>query len=163
MPIFSFAIGGFSERITAWGAENDSREFRLRYTCIQIKSFQSRSSFSPSPTFAACGSVLNNLQYTYALSRISGLSHSPVAVCSTRCTMSCVCPGFLRNNLTVAVMSCSWTWAFSSLKFSRKDSISSSALSIRSAYSPIIQISEPLASGSSRASRFSQREGITPS
>ena len=49
------------------------------------------------------------------------------------------------------------TPAGSSEKFSRKVSSSSPALSMRSAYSPTIQIMAALASGSSRESRFSQR------
>ena len=43
----------------------------------------------------------------------------------------------------------------SSGKVSRKVSSSSSALSMRSAYSPMIQIMDALASGSSRLSRLS--------
>jgi hypothetical protein len=46
--------------------------------------------------------------------------------------------------LTVAVSNCNWTCAGSSGKLSKKLSRSSSALSILSAYSPIIQIIEAL-------------------
>lgn len=48
--------------------------------------------------------------------------------------------GFFKNNLTVAVNNCNWTCGGSSGKLSKKLSSSSSALSILSAYSPIIQI-----------------------
>lgn len=44
--------------------------------------------------------------------------------------------GFLRKSFTVAVSSCSCTGAVSSGNVSRKLSSSSSALSMRSAYSP---------------------------
>lgn len=53
---------------------------------------------------------------------------------------TCVSSGCLRNSLTVAVRSCSCTSADSSSKVSRKCSSCSSALSMRSAYSPMIQI-----------------------
>lgn len=53
------------------------------------------------------------------------------------------------------------TWVLSSWKPSRKLSSSSSALSIRSAYSPTIQIMAARASGSSRESRFSHSVAIT--
>ena len=49
------------------------------------------------------------------------------------------------------------TCAFSSWKFSKNDPRSSSTLSMRSQYSPKIQIMEARASGSSSESRFSQR------
>lgn len=48
--------------------------------------------------------------------------------------------GCLRKSLTVAVSSCSCTSADSSSNVSRKCSSCSSALSMRSAYSPMIQI-----------------------
>ena len=41
-------------------------------------------------------------------------------------------------------LTCSWTWVFSSANPSRKLSSSSSALSILSAYSPMIQIMDAL-------------------
>jgi len=54
------------------------------------------------------------------------------------------------------------TWGVSSEKESRKkDSSSSSAFSIRSAYSPMIQIMLALASGSSKVSKFSHRAAMT--
>ena len=53
------------------------------------------------------------------------------------------------------------TWVLSSWKPSKKLSNSSSALSMRSAYSPTIQIMAARASGSSRESRFSHRVAIT--
>ena len=63
--------------------------------------------------------------------------------------------GFFRNSLTVAVMSCSCTAAVSSGNDSRNCSSSSSALSMRSAYSPMIHTMLALASGSSSDSRLS--------
>ena len=65
--------------------------------------------------------------------------------------------GFLRKSFTVAVSNCSCTGEVSSGKVSRKVSSSSSALSILSAYSPMIHTIDALASGSSRVSRFSHR------
>ena len=44
----------------------------------------------------------------------------------------------------MAVSSCSWTWLFSSWKLSRKEVSSSSTESMRSQYSPRIQIMEAL-------------------
>ena len=76
---------------------------------------------------------------------------------STSCTIFCVSAGRLRKSLTVAVSIWSCTCGVSSSNDSRKDSSSSSALSMRSAYSPMIQIIEAFASGSSSVSRFSQR------
>lgn len=55
------------------------------------------------------------------------------------------------------------TCAFSSLKFSTNMLIISSALSMRSAYSPMIHASEALASGSSNASKFSHSVDMMPS
>ena len=51
-----------------------------------------------------------------------------------------VSSGCLRKSLTVAVRSCSCTSADSSSNVSRKCSSCSSALSMRSAYSPMIQM-----------------------
>jgi hypothetical protein len=51
----------------------------------------------------------------------------------------------------------------SSIKFFNIRSSRSSAFVIRSAYSPIIQMRDALASGSSSSSKFEQSEGITPS
>lgn len=91
-----------------------------------------------------------------------------VARLSTCCTSSCVSVGFFRNNLTMAVSNCSCTWnknnatikyttdtdtngctailtiVFSSWNPSKNDLSKSSALSIRSAYSPTIQIIDAL-------------------
>ena len=67
-----------------------------------------------------------------------------VARLRTCCTSSCVSVGRLRKSLTMAVRSWSWTCVFSSWNPSRNDSRSSSALSIRSAYSPMIQIIDAL-------------------
>mmetsp|Transcript_31161 Transcript_31161/g.87771 ORF Transcript_31161/g.87771 Transcript_31161/m.87771 type:complete len:353 (-) Transcript_31161:1341-2399(-) len=106
---------------------------------------------------AASGFLLSILQYMYPRSRRSGLVHSSVAVFSTRPTSSREALGHLRHSLTVAVSSCSCTMAGSSRNVSKKDSSKSLLLSIRSQYSPMIQIMEALASGSSRLSRFSQR------
>lgn len=53
------------------------------------------------------------------------------------------------------------TWVLSSWKPSKKLSNNSSALSMRSAYSPTIQIMAARASGSSRESRFSHSVAIT--
>ena len=63
--------------------------------------------------------------------------------------------GFFRKSLTAAVINCNWTCDDSSGKVSRKNSSSSSALSMRSAYSPMIQIMLAFASGSSKVSKFS--------
>lgn len=51
----------------------------------------------------------------------------------------------------------------SSVNVSTKMLNSSSALSILFAYSPMIQIKEAFASGSSSSSKFAQSVGITPS
>lgn len=51
----------------------------------------------------------------------------------------------------------------SSVKVSTKNPSKASALSILFAYSPIIQISDAFASGSSNSSKLAHRVGITPS
>lgn len=61
------------------------------------------------------------------------------------------------------VMLNSNTWYDSSVKESTNIPNSSSALSILSAYSPIIQIKDVFASGSSSSSKLAQSVGITPS
>jgi hypothetical protein len=79
-----------------------------------------------------------------------------VAICSTDWIFACgPSVGFLRKSFTVAVSSCSCTAASSSANVSRNVSSSSSALSMRSAYSPMIHTMAALASGSSSVSRFS--------
>ena len=60
---------------------------------------------------AASGSLDSSRQYTYPLSRKSGLSLCSVARFSTLCTISCAFSGIFRKSLTVAVRSCSCTTA----------------------------------------------------
>lgn len=79
---------------------------------------------------------------------------------STFWTRSCVSVGFLRKSFTMAVNNCSCTCEFSSWKPSKKLCNNSSALSIRSAYSPMIHIIEARASGSSSESKFSHNVDI---
>ena len=85
---------------------------------------------------------------------MSGLSQFCVTVFRMSFTRSFVSLGRIRNSFTVAVSSDSCTFGGSSSKPSGKVSSSSSELSIRSAYSPMIQIMADLASGSSSVSRF---------
>lgn len=96
----------------------------------------------------------------YQINCFALIWHTCVERLRTCCTSSCVSVGLFRNSFTMAVNSCSWTCVFSSWNPSKKLSNSSSALSIRSAYSPIIQIMEARASGSSRVSKFSHRVAI---
>jgi hypothetical protein len=117
----------------------------------------------------------------YALSLTSGESQSFVAVSSTRCTTPWDVSGLFKNSLTTAVRVCNCTCAprnisirvegrvrrrtgyDSSMKESTKIPRSSSALSILFAYSPMIHMSDALASGSSSSSRLAQSVGMTPS
>ena len=119
----------------------------------------------------------------YARSRTSGESHL-VARSSVRCKSACVWSGRLRNDLTTAVSVWSWIYLYpqypiqcnwarmkgnertvyeSSPNESTNIVSSSTALSIFSAYSPMIQMSAAFASGSSSSSRLAHSVGMTPS
>ncbi|KAE8226773.1 hypothetical protein CF319_g685 [Tilletia indica] len=97
---------------------------------------------------ATAGSVERRRQYMNPRSRTSGLSTSSVAHFNTLGTSSPPAAGRLRKSLTVAVRRANRTSGGSSRKEYRKSSNSSSLFSIRSAYSPTIQIMAAFASGS---------------
>ena len=80
-----------------------------------------------------------------------------------RVTRSCVSCGRRRKSFTTAVSNCSCTVAGSSTKMSRNCSNSSSAFSMWSEYSPMIQIMAALACDSSSESRFSHSVAMMPS
>ena len=97
--------------------------------------------------------------------------------------MPCDESGFFKKSFTTAVSVCSCTFLIhelipfnykvmneatrteydSSVNVSTKIPSSSSALSIVLAYSPMIQINDAFASGSSSSSRLEHNMGITPS
>ena len=107
-----------------------------------------------------------------------------MAVLSTRWTIPCDVSGFFKKSFTTAVSVCSCTFLIhklltfnymvemnevthteydSSVNVSTNIPSSSSALSIVLAYSPMIQINDAFASGSSSSSRLEHNMGITPS
>ena len=92
----------------------------------------------------------------------SGSSDSCVHIDSTEDMSSWASCGRCRKSFTTPVSSCSCTLVGSSWNVSANASSSSPEFSIRSEYSPTIQIRAPLASGSSRVSSASHSLPMIP-